>query len=57
MNNDVSALSRVFYVCFVLFCLTQEKLDHLRKKIAYHVVTMKGNKGDLPGFLYKEIID
>lgn len=37
--------------------LTQEQIDHLRKKIACEVVTMKGNKGDLLEILYDEIID
>lgn len=37
--------------------LSQAQLDDLRKKIAYELVTMKGNKGDIPGFLCEEIVD
>lgn len=37
--------------------LSQAQLDHMWKKIAYELVTMKGNKGDLSGFLCEEIVD
>lgn len=37
--------------------LSQTQLDDLWKKIAYELVTMKENKGDLPGFLCEEIVD
>ena len=35
----------------------QDQIDGLRAKLAYEIVTMKGNKGDIPDFLYKEILD
>lgn len=37
--------------------LSSEQLEHLRQRIAYEIVIMKGNKGDLPDFLCEEIID
>lgn len=37
--------------------LTQGQIEHLRKKIAYEIVTMKGNKGDIPEFLIDAIVD
>ncbi|EMS57778.1 hypothetical protein TRIUR3_11184 [Triticum urartu] len=37
--------------------LKKGQIEHLRKKIAYEIVNMKGNKGDTPEFLYEEIID
>ncbi|KAE8800727.1 hypothetical protein D1007_23728 [Hordeum vulgare] len=37
--------------------LNQEQIDHLRMKLAYEMVTMKGNKGDIPEFAYDVIID
>ncbi|VAH98138.1 unnamed protein product [Triticum turgidum subsp. durum] len=37
--------------------LKKGQIEDLHKKIAYEIVTMKGNKGDTPEFLYEEIID
>lgn len=37
--------------------MNQEQIEHLRKKIACEIVTMKGNKGCIPEFLYEEILD
>lgn len=42
---------------FSVSVLSQAQLDHMWKKIAYELVTMKGNKGDLSGFLCEEIVD
>ncbi|KAF7003203.1 hypothetical protein CFC21_018563 [Triticum aestivum] len=37
--------------------LNQEHIDQKRKKLAYEIVSMKGNKGDIPDFLFDVIID
>ncbi|XP_048528800.1 uncharacterized protein LOC125532036 isoform X2 [Triticum urartu] len=37
--------------------LTQAQIEHLRKKFAYEIVTMKGNNGDIPELLHDIIID
>ncbi|KAI4982395.1 hypothetical protein ZWY2020_022887 [Hordeum vulgare] len=37
--------------------MDQEHIEHLRKKIAYEIVMVKGNKGDILEFLFKEILD
>ncbi|XP_044338623.1 uncharacterized protein [Triticum aestivum] len=37
--------------------LCKKQIDDLRGKLAYEVVAMKGNKGDIPEFLYDVIID
>lgn len=42
---------------YLQLTLTPAQLEDLRKKIAYEIVTMKGNKGDIPDFLYEEILD
>ncbi|XBJ05842.1 hypothetical protein VPH35_024550 [Triticum aestivum] len=36
---------------------TLSQIDGLRAKLAYEIVTMKGNKGDVPEFAYDVIID
>ena len=35
----------------------QDQIDGLRAKLAYEIVTMKGNKGDVLEFAYDMIID
>ncbi|KAM3258899.1 hypothetical protein ACQJBY_050581 [Aegilops geniculata] len=37
--------------------MNQEQIDHLREKIAYEIVTIKGNKGDIPEFLSEDILN
>lgn len=40
-----------------VFGFSQEQIEHLRKKIAYEIVTRKGDKGDILEFMYEEILD
>ncbi|XP_037434415.1 uncharacterized protein LOC119301531 isoform X1 [Triticum dicoccoides] len=37
--------------------LTNGELEYLRKKLAYEIVAMRGNKGDFPDFMYLEILE
>ncbi|VAH01071.1 unnamed protein product [Triticum turgidum subsp. durum] len=40
-----------------IYDIRKGQTKHLRKKIAYEIVTMKGNKGAIPEFLYDVIVD
>jgi hypothetical protein len=35
---------------------SQERLEYLRKTMAYQVATMKGNGGDLPDFMIQIVV-
>ncbi|KAM3295660.1 hypothetical protein ACQJBY_038138 [Aegilops geniculata] len=37
--------------------ISRGQIEHLRKKIAYEIMKMKGNKGAIPEFLCDVIVD
>ncbi|EMS60659.1 hypothetical protein TRIUR3_05133 [Triticum urartu] len=52
-----SQASQHFYKCIRYDARQCRFFEFQRMKLAYEIVSMKGNKGDIPEFLYDVIID